>query len=115
MICFTCGEREIWSNIKKSQIIKTMIACKVCFAFYVFINNSNSHILAEIYFIFLRKVLDQTWKAFNTKIGPQWQDQKSSFCLQISSSSFMWKLLKVLELTKLSSKSILKEPGTACK
>ena len=29
----------------------------------------NSHILAGIYFIFLKKVLEQTWKAFNTKFG----------------------------------------------
>ena len=29
----------------------------------------NSHVLAEIYTTFLVKVLDQTWKAFNTKFG----------------------------------------------
>ena len=29
----------------------------------------NSHVLAEIYTTFLEKVLDQTWKAFNTKFG----------------------------------------------
>ena len=28
----------------------------------------NSHILAGIYFIFLKKALDQTEKAFNTKL-----------------------------------------------
>ena len=37
----------------------------------------TSHILAEIYFIFLKNVLDQTCKAFNAKFGPQWKDQKS--------------------------------------
>ena len=31
----------------------------------------TSHILTEIYFIFLKNVLDQTCKAFNTKFGPQ--------------------------------------------
>ena len=25
MLCFTCGERKIWSNIKNSQNIETMI------------------------------------------------------------------------------------------
>ena len=30
----------------------------------------NSHILAGIYFIFLKTVLDQTQKAFDTKFGP---------------------------------------------
>ena len=31
----------------------------------------TSHILAEIYFIFLKNVLDPTCKAFNAKFGPQ--------------------------------------------
>ena len=35
--------------------------------------------LARICFIFLRNVTDQTLKASNTKFGPQWKDQKSSF------------------------------------
>ena len=39
----------------------------------------NSHILAEIYFIFLKDVLNQTWKAFSTKFGPQWKDRGSSY------------------------------------
>ena len=34
----------------------------------------NSHILFRIYTIFLKNVLDQTWKAFNTKFGPQLKD-----------------------------------------
>ena len=29
----------------------------------------NSHILAGIYFIFLKNTLDQTWKTFNTNFG----------------------------------------------
>ena len=32
------------------------------------------HILARIYFILLKKVLEQTWLSFNTKFGPQWKD-----------------------------------------
>ena len=39
----------------------------------------SSHILAGIYFIFLKKVLDQTWKAFNTNFGRQGKDQDSSY------------------------------------
>ena len=34
----------------------------------------NIHILAGIRIIFLKNVLDQTWKAFNTKSEPQWKD-----------------------------------------
>ena len=40
----------------------------------------NSDVLAGIYFMFLKKnVLDQTWKPFNTKFGPQWKDHESSY------------------------------------
>ena len=31
----------------------------------------NRHVLSVIYFIFLKNVLDKTWKAFNTKFEPQ--------------------------------------------
>ena len=37
------------------------------------------HILARVYFIFLKNILGQTWKSCNTKIGPQWKDRKSSY------------------------------------
>ena len=37
----------------------------------VFVKNSD--ILAGIYFIFLKKALHQTCKAFNIKFGPQWK------------------------------------------
>ena len=33
MLCFACGERKIWSNIK-SQNIMTMIICKIFFCFF---------------------------------------------------------------------------------
>ena len=41
--------------------------------------DKNSHILAAIYFIFLKHFLKQTWKSFNTKFQPQWKYQKSSY------------------------------------
>ena len=31
----------------------------------------NSHLLAGIYFFFLKNAIDQTLKAFSTKFGPQ--------------------------------------------
>ena len=43
----------------------------------VWIVKSNS--LAGICFIFLKDVLDYTWKAFNTKFRPQWKDRESSY------------------------------------
>ena len=35
----------------------------------------NSHILAGIYFLFLKNVLDKIQKSFDTKFGPQSKDQ----------------------------------------
>ena len=48
----------------------------------VFLSNSaitapfvkNSHILAGIYFTFLKNVLDLTQKSFDTVFGPHWKD-----------------------------------------
>ena len=41
--------------------------------------NKNSHILAQIYFVSLKIILDQTLKAFNSKFELHWKDQKSSY------------------------------------
>ena len=83
----------------------------------------NSHILAGIYFIFLKNVHDQTWKSFNTKFRPQWKDRKSSYqsktdfsiFLQISCCNFRLKLSKALELRKLSDKFNLEGSGASLK
>ena len=52
---------------------------KIFFCFFTFLLTApivkNSHILAGIYFVFLKDVLDQTLKTFDTKFGPQWKDQ----------------------------------------
>ena len=40
---FTCGERKIWQNIKKSQNITKLLSTKFSFAFTALINNSNSY------------------------------------------------------------------------
>ena len=39
----------------------------------------NSDFLAGIYFIFLKNVLDPTWKSFNTEFEPQWNGRKSGY------------------------------------
>ena len=38
----------------------------------------NGHIYAIILYIFLKTVLNQTLKTFNTNFRRQWKDQKSS-------------------------------------
>ena len=40
---------------------------------------NNSHILARIYFIFLKNILDQSWKAFNAQFGPHWKNWENSY------------------------------------
>ena len=39
----------------------------------------NSRILAGVYFISLKNALDQTWKCFNIKFGPQWKDRRGGY------------------------------------
>ena len=39
----------------------------------------NSNISARTYFTFLKNLLKQTWKSFNTKFQAQWKDRKNSY------------------------------------
>ena len=67
---------------KSLKILWTWLSAKFFPAFYVLSTASvvkNSHILAGIYFIFLKNVLDQAWKVFNAKFGPQQKDRGSSY------------------------------------
>ena len=50
--------------------------------------------MSGIYFIFLKNVLDQTLKAFNTKLGPQ-QDQESSYQVR-QIFVLIWELLALI-------------------
>ena len=86
----------------------------------------NVHILAGIYFAFLKNVLDQTWKVFNTKLGPQWKDWESSHqvkqILALFCKLVIWilgsncvkglrntEIVKVIEFGRVSGKLIAKE------
>ena len=80
----------------------------------------NSHNLLETYFIFLKDVLEQKWKTFNTKFGPKWKDQKSryeerrflAFFAKLLLHVRVKTMLKALELPKLSKKlSVKKSKG----
>ena len=51
---------KIWQNIKKSQNIINMILLTATIV-------KNNDIYTRIYFIFLKLVLEQTSKSFNTK------------------------------------------------
>ena len=82
----------------------------------------NGQSLAGIYFIFFKKnILDQTWKAFNTKFGPQWKNRESSY--QVRQVLVLFCKLaalilgencgKALDLQKLSNKLNLKGSGAS--
>ena len=70
-----------------SQNIMVRIVWKIFFCFLC-LNKQRQllktvNFLAEIYFIFLKNVIHQTSKDFNTKFGPQWKDRKSSQVKQV--------------------------------
>ena len=53
-----------------------------CFAFMSLLTPTNvKHIsiLTGKHFIFLKNVLDQTWKSFDKKLGTLWKVQKSGY------------------------------------
>ena len=72
----------------------------------------NSPFLFGIYFIFLKKkkkILEQTWKSFNTKFGPQWKDQENIYYVRQVLALFSklvalilsWNYVKGLRVTKV--------------
>ena len=79
----------------------------------------NSHILAEIYFIFLQKHLRRNWKCFNTNFRPQWKDLKSSCQVTLNLPLFCNLVflnlgrifVKALELSKLWKNEIWGDLG----
>ena len=61
-----------------SMIVHKSFFCFLCLL--IGLIGENSHNLAEIYFIFLKKnILHKIWKAFNAKFGPQWKDWESTY------------------------------------
>ena len=69
----------------------------------------NSHILARIYFVFLKKnVADQIWKSFNTKFGPQWKDRESSYRLRQISALFCILIVLIVGLNSFKGLRVTK-------
>ena len=73
-----------WSN-KTSQNIMSTVVFNVFLCVY-----QQVQFLKRIIFwlgftlSFAKYIVDQTWKPFNSELGPQWKDQKKSF------DSFFW-------------------------
>ena len=59
----------------------------------------KSHILAVIYLFFVKIVLEQTWKTFNTKFEPHWKDRESSCHLRKLSTQNLCFLLNYYSVT----------------
>ena len=85
-----------------------MIVCKIFFCSLLIATFAKSHIQVRISFIFLRNVLKQTWNFFNTKVQPQWKDQKSSYQVRqilaifsnLTAIFLVWNSVKGLRVTK---------------
>ena len=68
--------------------------------------------MAGVYFIFLKNVLDQTQKSFDTEFGPQWKDRYSSYELRQNLALFRslvalilnWNCVKSLIVIKITQK-----------
>ena len=71
----------------------------------------KSHILARIFFIFLKTALNETWNAFSTKFGDQWKDRKSSYQIRQAFAHFCTFI--ALELLKMAKKIGLKKSRTS--
>ena len=61
---------------------------------------------------FSQNVVDQTWKDFNTKFGPQSKDQEISYWVRQLLTFLDWNC-GTLELQKLSNKYNSRGPGTS--
>ena len=81
----------------------------------------NSDFLAGIYFISLRKLLNQIWITFDTEFQHQRNDRKSSYQLRLNLALFCnlvalilgWNCVKGHIVTKFVKKSSLKGPGAS--
>ena len=83
---FSCGERNIWKNIKNFQTITTRIIWKLSLWTGPIV--INSHIFAGIYFILLRERPRPNLKVFNTKLAFHLKGRKSSHQVRQISALF---------------------------
>ena len=75
----------------------------------------NSHILAGIYFIVLKKLPRRNLKGLQTKFGPLWKCKTNfSTFLQIRCSNFRLKLCHVRQILALSCKFVVLILGWNC-
>ena len=65
-----------------------MVVCKILYDQARAQIAINSHILAAIYLIFLKNVLDQTWRSLKIEFGPQRKYRKKSYQVRQNLSLF---------------------------
>ena len=81
---FTSSERKVLINYQKIlKIIWTWFSAKFYFPSYVFINSFNCwkqlYFGWNLFYLSKKNAQDQTWRAFNSKFGSQWEDRESSY------------------------------------
>ena len=82
---FHLWPKESLLKQRSLKILWPWLSAKYYFAFYHFITAEivqNSHILAGIYFVFLKILLDQAWKSFNAKFTHQWKYRKERYLVR---------------------------------
>ena len=73
--------QQFFGSINKIFILEGILAFRLR-AMFVTNNHASFHLrwkenLEEVYFIFLKKLMHQTWKSFNTEFEPQGKDRRS--------------------------------------
>ena len=116
-------KRKFGKVTKNFKILSPWFSAKFYFAFYVFIDSSNccSHILSEIYLIFLKNVLDQAWRSFKIEFGPQRKYWKKSYQVRQNLALFCnlvalilgWYCVKGLVVTNFIKEISLRGPGVS--
>ena len=97
---FTCVERKIWYNIKKSRIIMNMIVSKTlsffCMSLLIapIVKNSR-HIYTGIYFIFLKNLLKENLKVFQYQILTSMKRLEKQLASKANSSNLVAKSTKI--------------------
>ena len=113
-----CGSFHFWwrENLAKHQKVSKYYESDFLQIFLLLFMSlltapivKSSHIWARIYFIFLKNVLKQTWKPFNTNSRPQWKDRKSIYQVRqilalfcnVIALNLSWNFAKSFTVTKI--------------
>ena len=76
--------------------------------FYVLSHSTTSHIQPRIFLFFLKNILKQFWKSFNTKFQPPWNDRKSSYKVKQNLKVFCYLIALILVSNSVTGLRVIK-------